>query len=303
MFENLQNRLEKAFKSLKGQGRINEVNVADTVKEIRRALIAADVNFKVAKDFTDTILEKAKGQDVIKSVSPGQLLTKIVNDELVVLLGGQKADLQLNASPTVILIAGLQGSGKTTFTGKLGKYLKGLGRNPLFVAGDVYRPAARQQLKVLGQAFLGRGFEVQQHGDTHALHHGEQRMPTCPVRVFADHNLRHHGQTVFCRPVVFGRDTNDAPAAHGFLQLPIESSPQGDRRSPVHAQQRLFDLRVRRQIHFLIRGLGPDRPPIRCRYGDAQTGTTEYSSNGEQQDQKSHALHSEMRGRNRSIGQ
>ena len=108
MFENLQNRLEKAFKSLKGQGRINEVNVADTVKEIRRALIAADVNFKVAKDFTDTILEKAKGQDVIKSVSPGQLLTKIVNDELVVLLGGQKADLQLNASPTVILIAGLQ---------------------------------------------------------------------------------------------------------------------------------------------------------------------------------------------------
>jgi len=151
MFENLQNRLEKAFKSLKGQGRINEVNVADTVKEIRRALIAADVNFKVAKDFTDTILEKAKGQDVIKSVSPGQLLTKIVNDELVVLLGGEKSDLQLNASPTVILIAGLQGSGKTTFTGKLGKYLKGLGRNPLFVAGDVYRPAARQQLKVLGE--------------------------------------------------------------------------------------------------------------------------------------------------------
>ena len=151
MFENLQNRLEKAFKSLKGQGRINEVNVADTVKEIRRALIAADVNFKVAKDFTDTILEKAKGQDVIKSVSPGQLLTKIVHDELVVLLGGEKSDLHLSSSPTVILIAGLQGSGKTTFTGKLGKYLKGMGRNPLFVAGDVYRPAARQQLKVLGE--------------------------------------------------------------------------------------------------------------------------------------------------------
>ena len=151
MFENLQNRLEKAFKSLKGQGRINELNVADTVKEIRRALIAADVSFKVAKDFTDTILEKAKGQDVIKSVSPGQLLTKIVHDELVILLGGEKIDLQLNASPTVILIAGLQGSGKTTFTGKLGRYLKGLGRNPMFVAGDVYRPAARQQLKVLGE--------------------------------------------------------------------------------------------------------------------------------------------------------
>jgi signal recognition particle subunit SRP54 len=151
MFENLQNRLEKAFKSLKGQGRINELNVAETVKEIRRALIAADVSFKVAKDFTDTILEKAKGQEVIKSISPGQLLTKIVHDELVVLLGGEKIDLQLNASPTVILIAGLQGSGKTTFTGKLGKYLKGLGRNPMFVAGDVYRPAARQQLKVLGE--------------------------------------------------------------------------------------------------------------------------------------------------------
>ena len=151
MFENLQNRLEKAFKSLKGQGRINELNVADTVKEISRALIDADVSFKVAKDFTDTILEKAKGQDVIKSVSPGQLLTKIVHDELVILLGGEKIDLQLNASPTVILIAGLQGSGKTTFTGKLGKYLKGLGRNPMFVAGDVYRPAARQQLKVLGE--------------------------------------------------------------------------------------------------------------------------------------------------------
>ncbi len=151
MFENLQNRLEKAFKSLKGQGRINELNVADTVKEIRRALIAADVSFKVAKDFTDIILEKAKGQDVIKSVLPGQLLTKIVHDELVILLGGEKIDLQLNASPTVILIAGLQGSGKTTFTGKLGKYLKGLGRNPMFVAGDVYRPAARQQLKVLGE--------------------------------------------------------------------------------------------------------------------------------------------------------
>ena len=124
MFENLQNRLEKAFKSLKGQGRINELNVADTVKEIRRALIAADVSFKVAKDFTDIILEKAKGQDVIKSVSPGQLLTKIVHDELVILLGGEKIDLQLNASPTVILIAGLQGSGKTTFSGKLANFLK-----------------------------------------------------------------------------------------------------------------------------------------------------------------------------------
>lgn len=152
MFDNLQNKLEKAFKSLKGQGRITDLNVAETVKEIRRALISADVNFKVAKEFTDTILEKAKGQDVIKSVSPGQLLTKIVHDELVQLLGGEKSDLAISGSPAIILIAGLQGSGKTTFTGKLVKYLKSKGRNPLLVAGDVYRPAAREQLKVLGQS-------------------------------------------------------------------------------------------------------------------------------------------------------
>jgi len=152
MFDNLQSKLEKAFKSFKGQGRISELNVAETVKEIRRALISADVNFKVAKDFTDTILEKAKGQNVINSVSPGQLLTKIVHDELVELLGGSQAELKLNASPTIILIAGLQGSGKTTFTGKLGKYIKSKGRNPLLVAGDVYRPAAREQLKVLGNS-------------------------------------------------------------------------------------------------------------------------------------------------------
>lgn len=152
MFDNLQNRLEKAFKTLKGQGTITDLNVAETVKEIRRALISADVNFKVAKEFTDTILDKAKGQNVIRSVSPGQLLTKIVHDELVQLLGGVKTDLQLSGSPAVILIAGLQGSGKTTFTGKLGKHIKSTGRNPLLVAADVYRPAAREQLKVLGQA-------------------------------------------------------------------------------------------------------------------------------------------------------
>lgn len=152
MFDNLQNRLEKAFKSLKGQGRITDLNVAETVKDIRRALISADVNFKIAKEFTDTILEKAQGQNVIKSVSPGQLLTKIVHDELVQLLGGVKSDLFLSGSPTVILIAGLQGSGKTTFTGKLGNYLKSKGRNPLLVACDVYRPAAREQLKVLGKS-------------------------------------------------------------------------------------------------------------------------------------------------------
>lgn len=152
MFENLQSRLDKAFKNLKGQSRINELNVAETVKEIRRALISADVNFKVAKEFTDKVLEKARGENVIRSVSPGQMLTKIVHDELVDLLGGEKAGIALNESPSVILIVGLQGSGKTTFSGKLAKHIKSLGRNPILVAGDVYRPAAREQLKVLGSS-------------------------------------------------------------------------------------------------------------------------------------------------------
>lgn len=151
MFDTLQGRIEKAFKTLKGQGRITESNVADTIKEIRRALIAADVNFKVAKTFTDEIIEKAKGAEVIKSVSPGQQLTKIVNDELVKLLGGSTSELHLKGSPAVILIAGLQGSGKTTFTGKLSKYLKAQGRTPMVVACDVYRPAAREQLRVLSE--------------------------------------------------------------------------------------------------------------------------------------------------------
>ncbi len=151
MFDSLQSRLEKAFKTLKGQNKISDINVADTVKEIRRALIAADVNFKVAKQFTDDILEKAKGANVIASVSPGQMLTKIVNDELVQLLGGQTSELQIKGSPAIILIAGLQGSGKTTFTGKLSRYLKSQGKNPMVVAGDVYRPAAREQLRVLAE--------------------------------------------------------------------------------------------------------------------------------------------------------
>ena len=151
MFDTLQGRIEKAFKNLKGQGRITESNVADTIKEIRRALIAADVNFKVAKTFTDEIIAKAKGAEVIKSVSPGQQLTKIVNDELVKLLGGSTSELQLKGSPAVILIAGLQGSGKTTFTGKLSRLLKAQGRNPMVVAGYVYRPAAREQLRVLAE--------------------------------------------------------------------------------------------------------------------------------------------------------
>jgi len=149
MFENLSSKLERAFKTLKGQGSISEINVAETVKEIRRALIDADVNYKIAKDFTNTVKEKALGQNVLTSVSPGQLMTKIVSDELAELLGGETSELDTSGSPAVILIAGLQGSGKTTFSGKLSRLIKSKGKNPLLVAGDVYRPAAIEQLKVL----------------------------------------------------------------------------------------------------------------------------------------------------------
>ncbi|MFT5724430.1 MAG: signal recognition particle subunit SRP54 [Bacteroidia bacterium] len=151
MFDNLSSKLEQAFKTLKGQGKISEINVAETVKEIRRALIDADVNYKIAKDFTNRVKEQALGQNVLNSVSPGQLMTKIVSDELTGLLGGKTEDINLSGSPAIILIAGLQGSGKTTFSGKFAKYLKGKGRNPLLVAGDVYRPAAIDQLKILGE--------------------------------------------------------------------------------------------------------------------------------------------------------
>lgn len=151
MFENLSSKLEKAFKTLKGQGTISEINVAETVKEIRRALVEADVNYKIAKDFTNKVKDEALGQNVLTSVSPGQLMTKIVNDELTNLLGGETADINISGSPAVVLIAGLQGSGKTTFSGKFSKYIKSKGRNPLLVAGDVYRPAAIDQLKVLAE--------------------------------------------------------------------------------------------------------------------------------------------------------
>lgn len=150
MFENLQVKLEKAFKTLKGQGKISEINVAETVKEIRKALLDADVSYKVAKDFTNEVKEKALGQNVMTSISPGQLMTKIVHDELVTLLGGTAAEINLKGNPSIILMAGLQGSGKTTFSGKLAAYLKSKGKKPLLVAGDVYRPAAIDQLKVLG---------------------------------------------------------------------------------------------------------------------------------------------------------
>jgi len=152
MFNSLQQKLETAFKNLKGQGRITELNVATTIKEIRRALVDADVNYKIAKEFTDKVKEKAMGAKVINAVSPGQLMTKIVKDELTDLMGGQEAVLQDKGNPAVILIAGLQGSGKTTFSGKLANYLKQKkGLSPLLVAGDVYRPAAMEQLRVLGE--------------------------------------------------------------------------------------------------------------------------------------------------------
>ncbi|MDX2001707.1 MAG: signal recognition particle protein [Chitinophagales bacterium] len=152
MFENLSERLEGAFKMLKGEGRISDINIAASMKEIRRALVDADVNYKIAKEFTDKVKDKAMGQEVIKSVQPGQLIVKIVKDELAELMGGSAQDLNLKNTPSVILMAGLQGSGKTTHSGKLATYLKSKkSKNPLLVACDVYRPAAIDQLKVLGQ--------------------------------------------------------------------------------------------------------------------------------------------------------
>ncbi|MCD4834630.1 MAG: signal recognition particle protein [Bacteroidales bacterium] len=152
MFENLSERLEKSFKILKGQGRISEINIAETLKDVRRALLDADVNYKIAKIFTDTVKEKALGENVLSAVNPGQMMIKIVHDELVELMGGQSTDVNLKGNPTVVLIAGLQGSGKTTFAGKLANHLKSKKqRHPLLVACDVYRPAAIEQLKILGE--------------------------------------------------------------------------------------------------------------------------------------------------------
>jgi signal recognition particle subunit SRP54 len=152
MFENLTERLESAFKQIKGEGRITELNIAATVKEIRRALVDADVNYKIAKEFTDTVKDKALGQKVLTAVSPGQLIVKIVKDELAELMGGSESEFLTKGNPAVILVAGLQGSGKTTFSGKLANFLKSKkGLSPLLVAADIYRPAAIEQLKVLGE--------------------------------------------------------------------------------------------------------------------------------------------------------
>ncbi|RUT78252.1 signal recognition particle protein [Ancylomarina longa] len=152
MFENLNERLERSFKLLKGQGKITEINVAETLKDVRRALLDADVNFKIAKSFTSTVKEKALGQNVLTALKPNQVMVKIVHDELAKLMGGTHVDINTQGKPAVILIAGLQGSGKTTFSGKLANLLKTKqAKNPLLVAGDVYRPAAIEQLKVLGE--------------------------------------------------------------------------------------------------------------------------------------------------------
>jgi signal recognition particle subunit SRP54 len=151
MFNNLTERLESAFKNLKGEARINDLNIANTVKDIRRALIDADVNYKIAKEFTDRVKDKATGSKVINAISPGQLMVKIVQDELTELMGGHEAKFDLTGNPAVVLIAGLQGSGKTTFSGKLANYLKSQKKSPLLVAADIYRPAAIDQLKILGE--------------------------------------------------------------------------------------------------------------------------------------------------------
>lgn len=152
MFENLTDRLERSLKILKGEGRITEINVAETLKEVRRALLDADVNYKTAREFTENVKQKALGQNVLTAVKPEQLMVKIVHDELAALMGGSATDINIKGNPAVILMSGLQGSGKTTFSGKLANMLKSKrGKNPLLVAGDVYRPAAIEQLKVLGE--------------------------------------------------------------------------------------------------------------------------------------------------------
>lgn len=181
MFENLSDKLERAFKVLKGQGQITEINVAETTKEIRKALLDADVNYKTAKDFTDRVKAKAIGQNVLTTVSPGQLLTKITHDELAELMGGQSAGINMSGNPTVVLMSGLQGSGKTTFSGKLANYIRKKGKRPLLVACDVYRPAAIDQLQTLGKQLDVAVYseveskdpvQIAQHGIAYARQHG-----------------------------------------------------------------------------------------------------------------------------------
>ncbi len=170
MFESLSERLDSAFKQIKGEGRINELNIANTVKDIRRALVDADVNYKIAKEFTDTVKAKALGEKVLTAVSPGQLMVKIVKDELAELMGGSESEFDITGNPAVILIAGLQGSGKTTFSGKLANYLKTKkGKSPLLVAADIYRPAAIDQLKILGEQINVEVYSEPENKDAAAI--------------------------------------------------------------------------------------------------------------------------------------
>jgi signal recognition particle subunit SRP54 len=181
MFENLTDKFERAFKVLKGQGQITEINVAETLKEVRRALLDADVNFNTAKNFTNTVKEKALGRDVLRSVSPGQLMVKICHEELVELMGGNESEINLKGNPSIILMSGLQGSGKTTFTGKLGNYLtKKKGKKVLLVACDVYRPAAIDQLHVLGEQLEIEVYSDREDKDpvkiaTNAINHAKSK--------------------------------------------------------------------------------------------------------------------------------
>ncbi len=182
MFEGLSDKLDRAFKVLKGHGHITEINVAETLKDVRKALLDADVSFKIAKQFTDQVKDKAMGENVLTAVSPGQLMVKIVHDELVQLMGGQKTEINLKGEPAIFLIAGLQGSGKTTFAAKLAYYLKTKrGKNPMLIAGDVYRPAAIDQLKVLGEQVDVKVFteddskdpvKIARHGISYAKDYG-----------------------------------------------------------------------------------------------------------------------------------
>lgn len=241
MFENLSDKLEKAFHVLKGHGQITEVNVADTLKEVRRALVDADVSFKIAKDFTATVKEKALGAKVLTALQPGQLLVKLVRDEMAALMGGQATDINLTGSPAVVLIAGLQGSGKTTFTGKLALYLqKKKSKKVLLVAGDIYRPAAIDQLKVLGGQVGAEVFtidgskdpvDIAQKGIAHAKANGfnvvlvdtagrlavDQEMMDEIARV---HQAIKPQETLFVVDSMTGQDAvNTAKAFHDVLNF------------------------------------------------------------------------------------
>jgi len=241
MFNSLSNQLDKAFHVLKGHGRITEINVAETTKEIRRALLNADVNFKIAKEFTNRVKEKAIGQEVLTSLKPGQLLTKIVKDELTELMGGSSDPINISKTPSVILMAGLQGSGKTTFSGKLANYLQTKkSKKPLLVACDVYRPAAIDQLQVVGEAIGVEVFSEPENNNpvsiaTHALKHAKQNghnviiidtagrlaVDEQMMKEIADiHQKLQHQETLFVVDSMTGQDAvNTAKAFNDILNF------------------------------------------------------------------------------------